>query len=143
MERTEKSPDELFSREEALGGLPAKRAATLLFLIESRTAHLVDQSRRAMEFSLTEEAANERDLAFLEAFSLGREPPLRPTIQDLERYASHWAPLVPDNPQLRAALAHLFGRKYEFTHKAVPSIRAALGLDTDAVQRAYHCTVNR
>ena len=137
MERTEKSPDELFSREEALGGLPAKRAATLLFLIESRTAHLVDQSRRAMEFSITEEAANERDLAFLEAFSLGREPPLRPTIQDLERYASHWAPLVPDNPQLRAALAHLFGRKYEFTHKAVPSIRAALGLDQEAVRQAY------
>jgi len=78
MERTEKSPDELFSREEALGGLPAKRAATLLFLIESRTAHLVDQSRRAMEFSITEEAANERDLAFLEAFSLGREPPPPP-----------------------------------------------------------------
>jgi hypothetical protein len=56
MERKEALPDELFSREEVLGGLPAKRAATLLFLIESRTAHLVEQSRRAMEFSLTEEA---------------------------------------------------------------------------------------
>ncbi len=129
--------DELFSREEALGGLPAKRATTLLFLIESRTAHLVDQSRRAMEFSLTEESVKERDLAFLEAFNLGADPPIRSTIQDLERYAPLWATLVPDNPQLRAALAHLFGQKYEFTHKAVPSIRVALGLDTDAVQRAY------
>ena len=129
--------DELFSREEALGGLPAKRATTLLFLIESRTAHLVDQSRRAMEFSLTEESVKERDLAFLEAFNLGADPPIRPTIQDLERYAPLWATLVPDNPQLRAALAHFFGQKYEFTHKAVPSIRVALGLDTDAVQRAY------
>jgi hypothetical protein len=29
----------LFTRDEALGGLPARRAATLLFLIESRSAH--------------------------------------------------------------------------------------------------------
>ena len=33
------SPDELFTRDEVLGGLPARRAATLLFLIESRGAH--------------------------------------------------------------------------------------------------------
>ncbi len=129
--------DELFTREEALGGLPAKRAATLIFLIESRTAHLVDQSRRAMEFFLTEESAKDRDLAFLEAFSLGREPPLRPTIQDLERYAPQWVPLVPDNPSVQAAVAHLFGQTYEFTYPAVPRIRAALGLDEEPVQREY------
>ncbi|MFQ5657209.1 MAG: hypothetical protein ACE5G5_06685 [Candidatus Methylomirabilales bacterium] len=131
------SPDELFTREEALGGLPAKRATTLLFLIESRTAHLVDQSRRAMEFFVTEESAKERDLAFLEAFSLGREPPLRPTIQDLERHAPQWAPLVPDNPSVQAAVAHLLGQKYQFTYQSVPGIRAALGLDEKGVQQAY------
>jgi len=131
------SPDELFSRDEVLGGLPAKRAATLLFLIESRTAHLVDQSRRAMEIFPTEEAAKERDLAFLEAFSLGREPPLRPTIQDFERFAPQWATLVPDNPQIRAAVAYLLGQKYEFTYQAVPGTRAALDLDEAAVQQAY------
>jgi hypothetical protein len=32
--------DELLTREEILGGLPAGRARTLLFLIESKTAHL-------------------------------------------------------------------------------------------------------
>lgn len=131
------SADELFTREEALGGLPAKRAATLLFLIESRTAHLVDQSRRAMEIFLTEEAAKERDLAFLEAFSLGREPPVRPTIQDLERFAPQWATLVPDNPQVQATVAHLLGQKYEFTYPAVPGIRGALGLDEAVVRQAY------
>lgn len=131
------SADELFTREEALGGLPARRAATLLFLIESRTAHLVDQSRRAMEIFLTEEAAKERDVAFLEAFSLGREPPVRPTIQDLERFAPLWATLVPENPQVQAAVAYLLGQKYEFTHPAVPGIRGALGLDEEAVQQAY------
>lgn len=131
------SPDELFTRDEVLGGLPARRAATLLFVIESRTAHFVDQSRRTMDFLLTEEAAKERDLAFFEAFSLGREPPLRPTIQDLERYAPQWAPLVPANSQVRAALAHLLGQKYKFTYQAVPGVRAALSLDDEAVRQAY------
>lgn len=131
------SADELFTREEALGGMPARRAATLLFLIESRTAHLEEQSRRAREIFLTEERAKERDLAFLEAFSLGREPPVRPTIQDLQRFAPQWASLVPNNPQIQAAVAHLLGQKYEFTYEAVPAIRAALGLHEEAVQQAY------
>ncbi len=129
--------DELFTRDEALGGLPARRAATLLFLIESRTAHLADQSRRAADFLATEEAARERDLAFFEAFSAGREPPVAPTIRDLERHAPRWAPMVPANPEVRAAVAYLLGRKYVFTRRAVPGIRAALGLDDDAVRRAY------
>ncbi len=37
--------DTLFTRDEVLGGLPARRAATLLFLIESRTAHMVVRSQ--------------------------------------------------------------------------------------------------
>ena len=130
-------PDELFTRDEALGGLPARRAAALLFLIEGRAAHLADQSRRVGDFLASEDASRERDLAFLEAFSVGREPPVKPTIQDLERYAPRWAALVPANPSLRAAVAHLLARKYAFTRRAVPEIRAALGLDDDAVKRAY------
>ncbi len=130
--------EELFTREEVMAGLPAKRASALLFLIESRTAHLVAQSRQAMERFLTEEAARERDLVFIEAFALGRAPPLRPTIQDIERYASDWSDLVPENPRVRAAVAHLLGQKYAFTSQAVPGIRAALGLDEEAVRQAYH-----
>ena len=128
---------DLFTREEALAGMPAKRASTALFLIESKTARLVAQARQAMERFLSEEAAQERDLAFLEAFALGREPPLRPTIQDLERYAQQWASLVPDNPRVRAALAHLLSQKYRFSYQAVPGIRAALGLEEEAVKQAY------
>jgi amino acid permease len=129
--------DELITREEALAGLPARRAYTLLFLIESRTAHLVAQSRQVMERCLTEETAEERNLAYLEAFALGRDPPLRPTIQHLERYAPQWAPLVPENPRVQAAIAHLLGQKYTFTYRAMPGIRAALGLDEATVQQAY------
>jgi hypothetical protein len=129
--------DELFTREEVLGGLPARRAATLLFLIETRTAHLVAQSREALQLFLTEELVKERDRVFLDAFNLGQPPPRRPTIQELETHARLWAPLVPQNPSVQAAVGHLLGQKYSLTAREVPGIRAALGLDTTAVQRAY------
>lgn len=129
--------DELISREEALGGLPAGRASAVFFAIESRTAYMVAHAPLRMELFLTEEAAQERDLAFLQAFALGREPPLRPAIGDLERYAPSWAPLVPENTSLRAAVARLFGQKYRFTYEAVPAIRAVLGLDEEGVQKTY------
>lgn len=97
----------LFTRDELLGGLPARQASALLFAIESRTAHLVAQARLVMQRFPTQEAAEESDLAFLEALALGRDPPVRPTIQDLERYAAQWVSLVPDNPRVQAAVAHL------------------------------------
>ena len=129
--------DDLFTREEALTGLPARRARTLLFLIESRTALAAARSRQAAIPIPTERTAEELDLAFLEAFALGREPPVRVTIQDVERCVPQWAHLVPENPQVRAAAANFLGQKYDFTYQAAPDIRAALGLDTEAVQQAY------
>ncbi|MGE5264044.1 MAG: hypothetical protein ACM3S0_11745 [Acidobacteriota bacterium] len=127
----------LFSKEEALTGFTARRARALLFLIESRTAHLAAQATQATEFLPSETVARDRDWAFFEAFAQSREPPLRPTIQDLERYASQWAFLVPDNPLARATISHFLGEKYEFTEQAVPGIRSALGLDAADVQAAY------
>jgi amino acid permease/predicted transcriptional regulator len=134
------APDEmdLFpDREELLAGLPTRRADALLFLIESRTAHLVARSRRAMEQFVSDADQDERDLAFFEAFSQGLDPPLVPTIQDLERHSEQWAPLVAERPQVRAALAHRLGRKYRFTYQDAPGIRRALGLDDPQVRRAY------
>src|SRR5512143_1987507 len=98
------SSSDLFSREDALSGLKARRAHTLLFLIESRTAHLVAQSQQALNRFLTEEGERQRDLVFLKAFALGRESPLRPSIQDLERHAPEWRIFVPDSAELRAGL---------------------------------------
>ncbi|MEN9520553.1 MAG: hypothetical protein RLZZ381_3141 [Cyanobacteriota bacterium] len=129
------SSDELFSRQEALAGFPAKRASTLLFLIENRTAHLV--ARSLVSFSLTESSTAERDLAFIEAFSLGQAPPLSPTIQHLERYAPQWRDLVPQNPNLKAALAYALSQKYNFMANQIPNIETALGLKQESVQRAY------
>src|ERR687888_711028 len=92
------APDELLTRDEIRAGLPARRAYALLFLIETRTAHLAARSPQTIELLPTERSERERELAFLEAFALGRDPPLRPSIQDLERFAPDWARLVPANP---------------------------------------------
>jgi len=134
------APDEtnLFpDREELLAGLPARRADLLLFVIESRTAHLVARSRQAMQRFATEEDADERELEFFAAFSQGRDPPIVPAIQDLERHSGQWAPLVSQNPQVRAAVAHRLGKKYRFTYHDAAGLRRALALDDPEVRRAY------
>jgi amino acid permease len=124
-------------REQLLGGAPAKRAAALLFLVESRTARLVSRSRQTVKPFSTEGAAEERALAYVEAFSAAGQPPEQPKIQDLERHAHEWAAVVPENKRLRAALAHRFGEKYRFTAGAAPGVREALGLDDPGVREAY------
>ncbi|MDQ3688492.1 MAG: hypothetical protein M3406_00360 [Chloroflexota bacterium] len=127
----------IFSRAEVLKGLPARRASTLLFAIESRTAELVARSRAAMATFRTERSEAERERQFLAAMAAGREPPLRPRIQDVERYAPLWAPLVPADVDVRAALARLIGAKYVLRKGDVPRIRAVLGLDAAQVEDAY------
>ncbi len=69
-DETDQFPD----REELLAGLPARRADTLLFVIESRTAHLLAQSRHAMTPFATEADDDETELEFFGAFSQGRDP---------------------------------------------------------------------
>lgn len=128
------------NREELLGsGLaPGRRATTLLFAIESRTAQLVMQSYRSTAVYLTEEAFEEPEQTYLEALAEGRNFPVQPTIQDLEIHAPDWAILVSDvQVGVRAALAHQLGQKYVFARQTVPNLREALGLDTEAVSEEY------
>lgn len=131
------SDDNLFTRAELLSGQPQRRARMALFLIESQTARLTAQARSQMERFPSESAASERELRFLEAFSAGKEPPEKPSIQDLEQQAAGWEHLVPENPRLRAALAHLLGEKYRFTERDTPGLRRALGLNETEVRVAY------
>src|SRR5260221_11716223 len=99
--------DELFTRAEVLGGFSAKRARLLLFQIENRTAYLMLQAHRTVNRYLTEETAEQQDLAFFESLVEGRESSIRPTIRDLERYAPHCQSLVPSNRTLPAPLLEL------------------------------------
>src|SRR5688500_14116589 len=128
---------DFLSRDEVLGGLPARRASTLLFAIEGRTAHLVVRSRQAMAYVLTEKTSEARERAFLDALAQGRDLPVQPRIQDLERYAPEWAALVPDDAGVRAALARLIGEKYLLPRRQTPALRWALGLDEPEVQQTF------
>ncbi|MFN8458239.1 MAG: hypothetical protein U0401_26910 [Anaerolineae bacterium] len=136
----------LISREEVLGGLggrSTKQANTLLALIENRTARLAAQSQAPIAFIVTEKPLKARSQAFLESLALGREALPRPPIQDIERYAAHWAVLAPDDAAIRATVAHLLANNYRFTYAAVPGVRLALGLDSEPVQQAYQRLYNQ
>lgn len=138
--------EKLISREEVLGGMAGrstKQANTLLALIENRTARLAAQSQAPIAFIVAEKNLKARSQAFLEAMALGREALPRPPIQDIERYASHWAVLAPDDAAVRATVAHLLANNYRFTYEAVPGVRLALGLDSEAVQQVYQRLYNQ
>lgn len=131
---------EFLDRESLLDGgmAPGRRASALLYAIESRTARLVAQAQQATAWYLTRKAAAEREQEFLDALAESRELPVAPTIQEIEHYAANWTPLIAEaDPGLRAAVARALGQKYRLVEGAVPGIRAALGLDTAAVQEVY------
>jgi len=126
-----------FDGLDILDGMPLRRTGTILYAIEGRTAQLVAQSRQALASYLTEKTAAEKEQAFLAAIAQGRDLPVQPTIQDIERFAPEWASLVPLDDLQRAALVKKFGDKYRFRRQDVPTIRKALGLETVGVKQAY------
>lgn len=131
-------PDKpMFSRDELLGGLPARRASTVLFAIEGTTARLVAASRINRAAFVGERTVVEREQDFLKAMATGGALPNPPTIADLERFAPDWAALVPEIVDGRAAIARLLGSKYRFRREDVPRLRAAFGLDDPAVEAAF------
>ena len=126
----------MFSRAEIERGLPARRASGVLFAIEAQTARLVAGSRITRATFVGERGPAEREQAFLQAMAAGRDLPVQPTIQDLERFAPQWAELVPEGIEARGALAALLAAKYRLIRDRVPRLRAALGLDTPGVEAA-------
>jgi len=125
-----------FSRESVLGGLPARRASTLLFAIENRTALLVSRARHAMARFETERTAADREQSFLAALAGGRTPLAKLRIQDLDRHATGWADLVPPDPALRAAVLGRIVEKYGLPGPA-HELRTVLGATDPAVAEAY------
>jgi amino acid permease len=126
-----------FGGLDILDGMPSRQAGTILFAIEGRTAQLVTQSRQALASYLTEKTVAEKEQAFLSAIAQGRDLPLQPTIQDIERFAPEWASLVPTDQNQRAALVKKIAEKFRFRRQDVSAVRKALGLDTDGVKQAY------
>lgn len=131
------STSPMFSRSELLGGLPARRASTILFAIEGETARLVTASRVTRAAFVGTRTTAEREQDFLKALRSGAALPDPPTIHDLERFAHRWSHLVPESDDVRAELARMLGGKYRFRAGDVPGIRAALHLDNPGVMAAF------
>jgi amino acid permease len=129
--------DQILSRDEVLGGLPARRAATVLHAIRARTASSVARSRRPLGGYVGERTAAQRESEFLAALASGRDRRARPSVQDLERYAADWAPIVPAQPAMRAAIAQRLGAEERLVRDRVPRLRAALQLDDPRTQGAF------
>jgi hypothetical protein len=127
----------MFSRDEVLGGLPARRASTLLAAIEGTTARLAKASRINRASYIGERTAAEREHEFFAALASGAAQAKPRTITELERFAPQWADQVPDDPGVRAAVARLLAAKHRFRPADVPGLRAALGLDDSTVSEAY------
>jgi amino acid permease len=127
----------MFSRDELLAGLPARRSSTLLFAIENRTAELAAKRRHALASYRTERTSAEREQAFLAALASGRVSRPAPSVRDLERHAPVWSSLVPPDPDGRATIVHLLAGKYVLPAREVPRIQLALGIDDPQVDAAY------
>lgn len=125
------------SRDDLLGGMPARRASTILFAIENLTHQLVTRSRRALARYQPAATAQDRERQFIDAIGGGREEAARPAIQDVERYATEWTQLVPGVAETQAAILHQLSERYPLHYERVPRIRAALAADTEAVANAF------
>jgi len=128
---------ERLTRADLLAGLSGRRVSTALYAVESRTAYLDEQARCAAAPAIAEGVAAQRERAFLAAVAAGRDVTGGAGATALERFAPQWAHLVPADPAARAGLAHRLGAKHRFRERDVPRMRAALGLDTEAVRAAY------
>jgi len=125
-----------FTREGLLAGNHARRAGTLLYAIENRSALLASRARTAMARFETEHTLADREQAFLGALAEGRTPPRKPRLQDIDRFAAGWADLVPADPGLRAAVLRRIADKYGLPPEAA-NIRRILSAGDPAVADAY------
>jgi hypothetical protein len=128
---------DFLSREEVLGGLPARRARTLLFLIEQHSALHASEREVGTMALLGERSAETRGLEWIEAFALGQEAPRTPSIREIEAASERWAPLVAESPEVRAAVLRQLAERHRLQYKRVPGIRGALGADDRRVAEAF------
>lgn len=128
------------SREELAGGLTGRitrQASTLLAAVENCVARARAESQQAASRGLPLRNQAASNQAFLSALGQGRDLAVQPTVYDLEKFAPQCADLIPDNPSVRAAAAHLVGQRYRFTRRVAPGLRRLFGLDTGPVEVAY------
>lgn len=135
-------------------GASPRRAQALVFLIEEEAARTrdvrdatvltgmpgdvpVDLSSLLDETAMNLPAPVGDDLANLGGYALARRPNSEIDGRTLERTASVWAPLVPDNAHLQAQTLLLLLQRHAVVASSSPRFREALGADTPAVREAF------
>ena len=124
----------MFSRDELLGGLPGPTREHPPLRDREPDGPAGGPLTLGAGDLPAERTAADKERAFLDAMSGGRTLPIGPTIQDIERYASDWAALVPEGPDQRAAILARLGATYRLPVTRTPRIAAALGLADPAVR---------
>jgi hypothetical protein len=80
-----------------------KPAGPLLLLIENQTAHQIGQVQKLIERYFVQEGPDTAERRYFDSFKVQRKRERRLTIVEIERYAPHWAALVPDDPAAQAS----------------------------------------
>lgn len=160
---TDGGSDDLFSRDEILGGgsgagRDARRARAIVYLIEQETQRSADRqaginaagaaasamagSPLRLEDILDTEAQRgelpgEADEAFIESFRAARRHASSPERKQLERLTHSWTPLVPERADLRARVLDLLSQRYELTTRNARRILVAFGADDPAFSDTF------
>jgi hypothetical protein len=155
--------DELFSRQEVLGGglSRVRRARALLYLIEQEAARISDKratitatatlpieaglSFNALAFgdaeTMREALPGEQDEAFIQSFRNARRGAPSAHSKVLAATTSAWKVLVPEDVELRAEVLHQMTLRHALPRNKSESIRKAFGVGTPEFDQAYSATV--
>lgn len=157
------SDDEMFSRQEVLGGglSRVRRARALLYLIEQEAARISDKratitatatlpieaglSFNSLAFgdaeTMRESLPGEQDEAFIQSFRNARRNAPSAHSKVLAATTSGWKVLVPDDLELRAELLHQMTLRHSLPRNKSESIAKVFGVGSPEFDAAYLGTV--
>lgn len=130
------------SRDAILGGrlTSERRASRVLATIEARVTHMRRETRRAVEaLFLGREVEFTRSFGddYLRSLKLSAALEQAPGMEDIERFARQWRPLVPPEPEVRADAILAFAQRYAANPATHPGTFEALGFSDPAVRTAF------
>lgn len=112
----------------------------MLSSIEARVAHMLAETHEAVQalFSGTEsEFTRTFGDDYLRAVKMSAQFGAAPSLADVERFARQWKQLVPNDPDLRAAIIPALLVRYGATPQTAPMTLEAAGYTDPAVRDAY------
>ncbi|MGE0569782.1 MAG: patatin-like phospholipase family protein [Dehalococcoidia bacterium] len=127
------------SRDAILGGTLAteRRASRVVSTIEARVTHMRTETRRAVEaLFVGRELQFSRTFGddYLRSLKLSATLVDTPGIEDIERFARQWKPLVPPEADVRSEAIRLLAGRYGANQHRHPETFAALGFQDAAVR---------